>query len=243
MAGDALIIVDVQNDFCPGGSLPVPRGDEVVPRLNKYIEAALAAGIPIFASRDWHPANTRHFAQHGGVWPTHCERGTSGAAFHPALEHVDRMRIVTKGTGTQDDGYSAFEGYLTDLSGADVDEDGALIPSAKRKKKVSLGEVLQSTGVTRVFVGGLATDYCVKQTVLDALNPLRADSKLQTDEQRAYKPGLAVIWLRDASLPVEVKPGDGEQAERDMLAAGARAITFAQFEQLLKSPESASAGR
>ncbi len=217
MAGDALIIVDVQNDFCPPtGSLAVPRGDEIVPQLNKYIERALAVGIPIFASRDWHPKpeGSRH-TKHFDTWPAHCVQDSDGAKFHPGLQHVDRMIIVTKGTGEVDDGYSAFEGHL---------DNGE-----------TLAQALMEREITRVFVGGLATDYCVRQTVLDALNPDwrlsdKEHTRLTTEEQRAHRPGLEVVWLRDASLPVEVKPGDGEKAEHDMLAAGARAITFAQFD-------------
>jgi nicotinamidase/pyrazinamidase len=189
---DALIVVDVQNDFCPGGALPVPQGDRVVPVINDYLADSSAAGVPIFASRDWHPANTRHFKPYGGPWPVHCVQGSWGAQFHPDLRLPDSTRIVTKGTSDRDDGYSAFDGRLDDGS--------------------DLATALHAAGVTRVFVGGLATDYCVKQTVLDA-----------------RKHHFDAVWLGDASRPVEVQPGDGERAARDMLAAGARETTRADF--------------
>ena len=189
---DALIVVDVQNDFCPGGTLPVPEGDRVVPVLNEYLARAEGAGIPIFASRDWHPPHTAHFAQDGGPWPVHCVQNTPGAAFHPDLRLPAATQIVTKGTSTRDEGYSAFEGRLPD--GRD------------------LATALRAAGVTCVYVGGLATDYCVRATVLGALQA-----------------GIGTVWLRDASRPVEVQPGDGARAEAEMLAAGAPAGTLAEF--------------
>lgn len=189
---DALIVVDVQNDFCPGGALAVPEGDEVVPVLNAYLARAAAAGIPIFASRDWHPPRTAHFTAFGGPWPEHCVQGTPGAAFHSDLQLPAGAQIVTKGNSEQDAGYSAFDGALPD--GRD------------------LATALHAAGVTRVFVGGLATDYCVRATVLGA-----------------HDAGFAAVWLRDASRPVEVQPGDGDRAALEMLAAGAMAGTLASF--------------
>lgn len=189
---DALIIVDVQNDFCPGGALPVPNGDSIIPTLNDYIERAARAGMPIFASQDYHPAQTSHFATEGGKWPVHCVQGDPGAELRADMLKPAAMQIVRKGMSGKDDGYSAFEGRLPD--GRD------------------LKRALDDAQVTRVYVGGLATDYCVLQTVLSA-----------------RKLGLDTVWLRDASLPVEVQAGDGEAAEQDMLAAGARACTVEQF--------------
>lgn len=189
---DALIVVDVQNDFCPGGSLAVPEGDAVVPVLNAYLERAAAAGMPMFASRDWHPTHTAHFAAFGGPWPEHCVQGTPGAAFHPNLRLPSDVQIVTKGNSDQDAGYSAFDGALPD--GRD------------------LATALHAKDVTTVYVGGLATDYCVRATVLSA---------------RAA--GFGAVLLRDASRPVEVQPGDGARAEADMLAAGATAATLEAF--------------
>src|SRR5436309_865339 len=111
---DALIVVDVQNDFCPGGALPIPEGDAVVPVLNRYLRRAAAAGMPMFASRDWHPRETRHFAAFGGPWPVHCVQNTLGAEFHPQLRLPPEARIVTKGTSAEDEGYSALEARLPD---------------------------------------------------------------------------------------------------------------------------------
>jgi nicotinamidase/pyrazinamidase len=189
---DALIVVDVQNDFCPGGSLPVPEGDRVVPVLNEYLARAEAAGFAIFASRDWHPPHTAHFAQDGGRWPVHCVQNTPGAAFHPDLRLPAGTQIVTKGTSERDEGYSAFEGRLPD--GRD------------------LATALRAGGITRAYAGGLATDYCVRATVLGA-----------------RQAGIEAVWLRDASRPVEVQPGDGARATAEMLAAGAQTGTLADF--------------
>ncbi|PWT70941.1 MAG: nicotinamidase [Chloroflexi bacterium] len=189
---DTLIIVDVQNDFCPGGSLAVPHGDQVIAVLNQYLAIAGSVGIPIFASRDWHPADTRHFAEHGGIWPAHCVQGTHGAEFHKDLRLPASTMVVTKGDNREDDGYSAFEGTLS--SGE------------------SLANALHAAGVTRVYAGGLATDYCVLQTVLDA-----------------RKAGFEAVYLQDGSRPVEVNPGDGARAEEQMLAAGATFQTVDQF--------------
>lgn len=192
MAGDALIIVDVQNDFCPGGALPVPHGDAVVPVLNQYLARATAAGIPIFASRDWHPSETVHFAAFGGPWPPHCIQGTHGAQFHPDLRLPPRTLIGSKGTSTADDGYSALEARLPDGSG--------------------MLDTLRSLGIKRLHVGGLATDYCVRATVLDGL-----------------RASFEVFVLEDASRPVDVTEGDGEHAMREMLAAGAHPETIVDF--------------
>ncbi len=146
---DALVIVDVQNDFCPEGSLAVPAGDKVVPVLNRYIERFAALKAPIFASCDWHPAVTKHFKAYGGVWPPHCVQGTKGAEFHADLQLPCEAVIVSKGMDPDQDAYSAFQA-----------EDPNGMPFA-----AALGE----QGVQRLFVGGLTTDYCVKATVLDAL--------------------------------------------------------------------------
>ncbi len=145
---DALIVVDMQNDFCPGGSLAVPQGDEVVPVLNDYMQRAATAGIPIFASRDWHPAHTAHFRDEGGPWPPHCVQQTHGAEFHPELALPEGAIVVSKGMDTRDDGYSALE---------------ALLPDGR-----DLLTALRDAGITTVHVGGLATDYCVSATALGA---------------------------------------------------------------------------
>lgn len=177
----ALIIVDVQNDFCPGGTLAVAHGDEVVGPLNELAKEFLARSEPVFKSRDWHTPNTKHFADHGGTWPVHCVQNTKGAEFHPELIDDLHIRTISKGLGDQDC-YSAFDG--TDLA-----------------------LQLQRLGVEEVWVGGLATDYCVKNTVLDGL-----------------KEGFIVKAIEAAMRPVELKPGDGERAIEEMCAAGAEIV-------------------
>jgi nicotinamidase/pyrazinamidase len=142
-SGDALIVVDVQSDFCPGGALPIERGDEVVPVLNRWIHAAEDARIPIFASRDWHPPHHLSFTESGGEWPVHCVQDSAGARFHPGLELPDSAIVVTKGIRADRDQYSAF------------DDTGLALELRKR-------------GVRRVWIGGLAQDVCIRATVLDA---------------------------------------------------------------------------
>ncbi|MDT4965736.1 MAG: nicotinamidase/pyrazinamidase [Acidobacteriota bacterium] len=177
----ALIVVDVQNDFCPGGTLAVPDGDKVVPPLNTLMREFLAHGEPVFKSRDWHPAKTKHFVEYGGTWPVHCVQQTRGAEFHSELFDDPRITIISKGTGDEDN-YSAFDG--TDLAAQ-----------------------LRDQGIDEVWVGGLATDYCVKNTVLDAL-----------------REGYKVKAISEAMRAVELKPGDGERAIREMKEAGADVV-------------------
>lgn len=141
--GDALLLVDVQIDFCPGGALPIVEGDTVVPVLNRWIEAAAEARVPVYASRDWHPRGHLSFTDAGGEWPPHCLQDSAGARFHPDLRLPDSTVVVTKGTRVDRDQYSAF------------DETG-------------LADELKKRGVKRVWVGGLAQDVCVRATALDA---------------------------------------------------------------------------
>ncbi|MDP8923905.1 MAG: nicotinamidase [Chloroflexota bacterium] len=180
----ALLIVDVQNDFCPGGSLAVDGGDEVIPILNEVARSFAEAGRPVIATRDWHPARTTHFKEFGGVWPVHCVMGTKGGEFHPALELPPEAVVVSKGMGEHEDSYSGFDA---------VHRDGR-----------SLAQVLFETGSRRVYVGGLATDYCVKHSVLDG-----------------RKHGLEMIVLRDAVRGVDLQPGDSDRALAEMQVAGA----------------------
>ena len=184
---DALVVVDVQNDFCPGGALAVPEGDHVVPLLNRYAVQFARRGAPVFASRDWHPARTRHFQAGGGAWPPHCVQDTPGAEFHPDLQLPSETTVVSKGMDPDDDAYSCFQGETSDG-----------MPFA-----AALGE----RGAGRLFIGGLATDYCVKATALDAL-----------------KEGFEVVVLADAVRAVDVTPGDGERALAAMQQAGARLV-------------------
>lgn len=179
----ALVVVDVQKDFCPGGALAVREGDKVVPVLNKYIEKFRKAGAPIIFTRDWHPSSHSSFRDQGGPWPQHCIRNTQGAKFHPDLAKPRPEEIVSK-ADKKDEAYSFFQG--TELAGK-----------------------LRQRGIRRLLVGGLATDYCVKETVLDGL-----------------KYGFEVYHLDDASRGVNVKPDDSERALQEMTAKGAKRITL-----------------
>jgi nicotinamidase/pyrazinamidase len=181
--GDALIIVDVQNDFLPGGSLAVPQGDAVVPVLNAYIDAFAQHGLPIYATRDWHPAQHCSFKDQGGPWPPHCVADSRGARFAADLRLPPATAIVSKATAAAQDAYSGFQG--TDLDAQ-----------------------LRAAGVRRLFIGGLATDYCVLNTVKDAL---------------AHH--YTVYLLQDAIRAVNVQPQDGARAENEMRRLGAVAIT------------------
>jgi len=147
--GAALLIVDIQNDFCQGGALPVPDGDRVVEPLNRAAERFAAAGLPVLATRDWHPPITRHFREHGGLWPPHCVQGSAGAAFHPDLRLPEGTLVISKGIDPERDSYSAFEA---------VTDDGR-----------SLSEYLAAEAVRHIYIGGLTTDYCVRFTALEAL--------------------------------------------------------------------------
>jgi nicotinamidase/pyrazinamidase len=182
---DALIIVDVQNDFCPGGALAVSAGDQVISVLNRYIEKFTKENLPVIATRDWHPEETNHFNTYGGPWPRHCVQGTPGAAFHPALKINNHVIIVSKGMAANQDSYSGFQA---------VDAAGVPLASLLRKKNVN-----------RILVGGLATDYCVKHTVLDGL-----------------KEGFRVVLLEDAVRGVNLKPEDSNLAIAEMRGAGAQ---------------------
>ena len=188
---DALVIVDVQRDFCPGGSLPVPEGDTVVRVINDYTRIFKKAGSQIYATRDWHPPNHMSFKEYGGPWSPHCIRGSEGAEFHSDLRLPEGTRVISKATDPSKEAYSGFDG--TDL-----------------------GEDLKKNGIKRVFVGGLATDFCVRSTVLDAL-----------------KLGFETILLSDATLGVNVKPDDSEIAINEMIGNGAATATLSDIlEQL-----------
>ena len=193
----ALLIVDVQNDFCPGGALQIPDGDRILEPINRAAERFAAAGLPVLASRDWHPPDTRHFRDFGGPWPVHCVRDTSGAEFHPALRLPEGALVLSKGTDPALDGYSAFEG---------VTDDGR-----------PLSTVLRELGVESLFICGLATDYCVRTTTLEALPG-----------------GLEVTVLTDAVAGVDVIPGDSARAMEEMINAGARTATVDELEAFLK---------
>jgi nicotinamidase/pyrazinamidase len=148
--GDALLLVDPQNDFCPGGSLAVPEGDQVMPVLNAWAAAAETAGANVFVSRDWHPPRTTHFKDFGGAWPPHCVAGTRGAEFHPDLQLPRTAIVVSKGMGETDDAYSAFQAR---------DDNGT-----------PLAELLRKENVEHLYVMGLATDYCVKASAIGGVD-------------------------------------------------------------------------
>ena len=178
----ALIVVDVLNDFCPGGTLAVAHGDEVVAPLNELIDEFLERGDPVYKSRDWHPPETKHFKAYGGTWPPHCVQNTKGAEFHPQLKDDPRIHVISKGLGDTDC-YSAFD-------------------------ETDLAAQLRDEGVKELLVGGLATDYCVKATVLAGL-----------------RQGFKVKALENAMRAVNLKPDDGERAIEEMRAAGAEIVT------------------
>jgi len=186
-----LLVVDVQRDFCPGGTLAVKGGDKVVPRLNKVIEAFTGASLPIFFTRDWHPPNHLSFVAEGGIWPPHCVKGTLGAEFHPKLRVPWGAVIISKGTIAGSEAYSAFQG--TDL-----------------------GKRLKELGTEEVLVGGLATEYCVKESALDALVA-----------------GLKVKVLRDGVRGVNLRNDDSELALKEVVARGARLITSSDAMRLV----------
>lgn len=177
-SGDALIIIDLQNDFLTGGSLAVPDGDAVIPVLNTWIRRFRNAGLPIFATRDWHPVDHCSFRDQGGPWPPHCVAGTKGAEFTTELVLPPDVFVHSKATRPEKEAYSDFE-------------DG------------EFGRRLREMDVGRLFVGGLATDYCVRATVLDGL-----------------KEGFQVVLLINAVRAVDVEPGDGEKAIGEMRQAG-----------------------
>ena len=182
--GDALLIIDIQNDFLMGGSLAVAERERHIPIINRYIEKFVAHGNPVFLTRDWHPADHWSFVEQGGPWPSHCIAGSYGAEFSSSLVQPENAHMISKGVRPESEGYSDFEG-----------------PDLRNK--------LDRAGVSRLFVAGLATDYCVLHTVLDAL-----------------KLGYGVFLLQDAVKAVNVNPDDGNKALRTMQQKGARLISW-----------------
>lgn len=177
--GDALLIVDLQNDFLPGGALAVPRGDLVIAPINALIDLYHERGLPIYASRDWHPEDHCSFTAQGGPWPPHCVAATEGALFSEALQLPEEAIVISKALTAAQDAYSAFNG-------------------------TGLARSMLADGITRLAVCGLATDYCVLNTVLDGIEA-----------------GFEVLLALEATRAVEVKPGDGDRAIAGMLAKGA----------------------
>jgi nicotinamidase/pyrazinamidase len=184
-ATKALLIVDIQNDFCPGGALGVPEGDKIIPVINKYIRYFAKNKLPVFATRDWHPVRTRHFKEFGGVWPAHCIQNTRGSLFHPDLKLTKDTVLLYKGMDPDKDSYSSFH--------------------AEGANGVLLEEILKRFGIKEIYIGGLATDYCVRFTAKDAL-----------------KHGFKVKILMDAAKGVNLKPDDSQKAIKEIIRLGAK---------------------
>ncbi|SFM00365.1 isochorismatase family protein [Nitrosomonas communis] len=183
-SGDALIIIHMQNDFLPGGSLPVQMGDTIIPVINRYLMLFHDHGLPIFATRDWHPSGHCSFQQQGGPWPPHCIATTAGAAFHPDIEFPINTQVISTATTREKDTYSSF----TDTQ---------------------FHALLQASSIRRLFFGGVATEYCVFNTVKDALLL-----------------HYTTFVLKDAVRPINVKPDDGLHALEEMKHLGAMLIRF-----------------
>jgi nicotinamidase/pyrazinamidase len=184
---DALIVADIQNDFLPGGRLAVSNGHGIIGTVNQYIKKFTNAKRPVFATRDWHPPNHCSFEQQGGPWPVHCVAGTTGAAFSRALKLPDDVRIVSKARDRDKEAYSAFSG-------------------------TTLHEQLKQLSIRRLFVCGLATEYCVLNTVKDAIAC-----------------GHTVFLLQDAIRAIDAHPNDGSRAIEQMKEWGVAAITVQQI--------------
>jgi len=186
-SGDALIVVDMQNDFLPGGSLAVADGNEIIRVLNHYLAYFAAHQLPVFATRDWHPLSHCSFQSQGGPWPPHCIAGSDGAAFHPDLKLPANAHIIPKATSQETDAHSGFTG-------------------------TQLNELLQSLHIHRVFIGGIATEYCVLNTVKDAL-------RLQ----------YITFVLIDAICAINQHPEYGQHALEEMIHLGARPIHYQEL--------------
>lgn len=191
-ASKALLIADPQNDFCPAGKLAVPEGDKIIPAVNKYIKYFSQKRLPIFITRDWHPKKTKHFKKFGGRWPEHCLQNSRGAEFHPGLKLTKQAVIMSKGMDPFQDSYSAFDSL-----------------DSKHRR---LADLLKMLDVEELYIGGLATDYCVKFSALDAL-----------------KAGFKVKILADAIKGVDLKPGDSQRALKELARRGAKTITISEL--------------
>ena len=179
----ALILVHIQNDFCPGGALPVPHGDTIIPLINRYIEFFIHSGLPIIATRDWHPPDHCSFKEQGGMWPVHCVQGSRGAQFRSDLHIPNGSLIISGATHPKKEAYSSFDG-------------------------TSLNDHLEDMGAKTLFIAGLATEYCVKETVLEG-----------------RKLGYRVVVLEDAVKGVNLQPDDSRSALQEMWASGALKAT------------------
>jgi nicotinamidase/pyrazinamidase len=187
----ALVVTDVQNDFTPGGALAIRNGDKIIPPLNQVITQFADAGLPIFLTRDWHPPNHCSFKEQGGLWPPHCVKNTSGAAFHPNLRVPKNAKILSKATSADEEAYSGFKG-------------------------TTLATELRKSGVDTFVIGGLATDYCIKNTVFDGLEL-----------------GFRVSVLKDCVKGVNLKKTDAAASLRQMRVKGAEMTTSQEVSTLL----------
>ncbi len=185
--GDALLLVDVQYDFLPGGAMGIPGSDAILPVLNRCIDLFTERDLPVLATRDWHPPNHSSFQEQGGPWPVHCVANSEGAALSSELRIPTSTAIVDKGQAVAAPGYSGFE-------------------------DTGLAQMLREKGIRRLFIGGLALDYCVHATAMDAL-----------------KENFTVFLIRDGTRPVEAEPGDGERAVAELTDRGATIIDSQQI--------------
>ncbi|OQX65491.1 MAG: hypothetical protein DRH37_05370 [Deltaproteobacteria bacterium] len=199
--GDALIVVDLQNDFLPGGALAVRHSSEIIPVINRYIALFQSKGLPVYATRDWHPKDHCSFETHGGPWPPHCIQDTPGSRFPSELRLPASVVVISKAAEREKDAYSGFEG--TDLA-----------------------ERLRAAETRRLLIGGLATEYCVFNTVKDAL-----------------RNGFSVLLLLDAVRAVNVNPDDGKKAVQEMIRLGAQPVEFADIQKAESGGESTLRGR
>lgn len=187
----ALLVIDVQNDFCPGGSLAIEQGDKVVGPLNRIIDAFSSKGLPVLFTRDWHPQNHVSFLTRGGRWPPHCMQGTQGARLHPRLKVPRASIVVDKGDNSEKEAYSGFQG-------------------------TGLETILRALDVDEVFLGGIATEYCVKETAFDAL-----------------RRGFRTSVMEDCVRAVEARKGDGRRALEQVEKHGATLTTSGRVAERL----------
>lgn len=192
---DALIISDIQIDFLRGGALAVAEGNEIIPFINEYIRLFETSKAKVFAIRDWHPPDHMSFKLFGGPWPVHCLQESDGAKFSTDLRLPMDAIVISKAMDPKREAYSGFDG-------------------------TTLADDLHAAGVTRIFVGGLATDYCIRTTVIDGLSF-----------------GFSVALLLDAVRGINVKPDDSERAIQEMLARGARLVMLEDFVEVVEIPE------
>jgi len=193
-ANKALLVVDIQNDFCPGGALGVADGDQIIPTVNKYVDLFQGNQLPVFVSRDWHPENSKHFKESGGPWPPHCIQNSPGAEFHPDFKVPGKAIVLSKGTNPGLDGYSVFEAH-------DLDNK-------------PFNQLLEDIEIEELYIAGIATDYCVKLTSLDA-----------------FKYGLKVNVLTDAIKGVD--KADSQQAIAEIVAKNGKLKTYDEVSEEL----------